>query len=344
MQKAKQGREKDIVHCIACAQGCFDNLFKLKPVECLCNPKAGYERDAVVAKTDAPQKVVVIGGGAAGMSAALAAAERGHRVTLYEKGATLGGQLYVAGSPPGREEFSALAKDLERQVALSSVMVRLKHPVDEKVLRSEKPDKVILATGALPISLPVKGTELPHVVQAWDVLSDTVITGKRVVVIGGGAVGVETALWLAEKGTLSAEAVKFLLINRAEDPADLYDMAIRGTKEIVVVEMIEKLGKDIGKTTKWGILQEMSRRGIKTRTTTKAVEITATGVKVEKDDKIEEIPADTVVLAIGAESYNPLQEVLEKQGIPFETVGDANQVGMAFDAVHQGYRAGRAIQ
>ena len=342
--KAEQGREREIVHCIACAQGCFDNLFKLKPVECLCNPKAGYEKTAAVVKTDSPRKVMIIGGGAAGMSAALSAAESGHSVSLYEKGDRLGGQLYLAGSPPGREEFSELAKDLEHQVALSEVEVKLNQSVDQSVLSAEKPDAVILATGALPISPPVTGTDLPHVVQSWDVLSDDVITGKRVVIIGGGAVGVETALYLAEKGTLSGDALKFLLINRAEDPADLYQMAIRGTKEIVVVEMIEKLGKDIGKTTKWGILQEMSRRGIKTKTTTRAVEITDSSVKVDKDGKIEEIPADTVVLAMGASSYNPLQEVLEELKIPFETVGDASQVGMAFDAVHQGFRAGRAVK
>ena len=342
-RKAEQGREKDIVHCIACAQGCFDNLFKLKPVECLCNPRAGYEKAAAVTRTAAPLKVMVIGGGPAGMSAALSAAEKGHRVTLYEKGDRLGGQLYLAGSPPGREEFAQLAEDLVRQMALSDVEVKLNRPVDEALISSEKPDAVILATGAVPISPPVTGTDLPHVVQAWDVLADAVVTGRRVVVIGGGAVGVETALYLAEKGTLSGEALKFLLVNRAEDPADLYRMAVRGTKQIVVVEMVEKLGRDIGKTSKWGILQEMSRRGINTRTTTKAVEITPGGVRVEKDGRTEEIPADTVVLAMGAASFNPLQEVLEKRGIPFETVGDAGQVGMAFDAVHQGHRAGRAI-
>jgi 2,4-dienoyl-CoA reductase (NADPH2) len=343
-QKAQQGREKEIVHCIACAQGCFDNLFKLKPVECLCNPKAGYEKAAVVSKTDSPRKVMVVGGGAAGMSAALSAAETGHEVILYERGSRLGGQLHLAGSPPGREEFSELAKDLEQQVALSSIEVKLDRTVDADLIQTEAPDVVILATGAVPVSPPVTGTEQPHVVQAWDVLSDDVITGKRVVIIGGGAVGVETALYLAEKGTLSGEALKFLLVNRAEDPDDLYRMAIRGTKEIVVVEMIAKLGKDIGKTTKWGILQEMSRRGIKTKTTTRAIEITADGVRVEKDGTVEEIPAETVVLAMGAASFHPLQDTLEALGIPFETVGDANQVGMAFDAVHQGYRAGKAIK
>jgi 2,4-dienoyl-CoA reductase (NADPH2) len=342
-EKAKTGHGRGIVHCIACAQGCFDNLFKLKAVECLCNPKAGHERETVVEKTNAPQKVMVVGGGAAGMSAALSASEKGHDVTLYEKGDRLGGQLYLAAAPPGREEFAELAKDLEHQVALSAINVVLGQSVDEALIDHEQPDTVILATGALPIKPPIPGVELPHVVQAWDVLQNKVITGRRVVIIGGGAVGVETALFLGEKGTLSAEAVKFLLINRAEDPKDLYRMAIKGSKEIVVIEMIDKMGRDIGKTTRWGIFQELHRHGVRTKTATKALQITADGVKVETNGKVEEIPADTVALAAGAISYNPLQETLEQTGIPCKIVGDAQQVGLAFDAVHQGFAAGRSL-
>ena len=343
-QKAKAGREKGIVHCIACAQGCFDNLFKLKPVECLCNPKAGHEKESAVEKTKAPKKVMVVGGGAAGMSAALSACEKGHTVTLYEKDNRLGGQLYLAAAPPGREEFAELAKDLEYQVALSNINVVLDQGVDEALFDHEKPDAVILATGALPIKPPIPGVELPHVVQAWEVLQETAVIGRRVVIIGGGAVGVETALFLAEKGTLSPQALKFLLVNRAEDPEDLYELATRGTKDIVVIEMIDKMGKDIGKTTRWGILQDLSRQGIETKATTKALAITETCVKVEMDGKIEEIPADTVVLAAGAASYNPLQEFVEKQGIPCKVIGDAARVALAFDAVHQGFEAGREIE
>ncbi len=343
-EKAKAGYEKGIVHCIACAQGCFDNLFKLKPVECLCNPKAGHEKETAVEKTKAPKKVMVVGGGAAGMSAALAAREKGHNVTLYEKDNCLGGQLYLASAPPGREEFAELAKDLEHQVARSAIRVVLDQSVDEALIDHEKPDAVILTTGALPIKPPIPGVELSHVVQAWDVLQGKALTGRRVVIIGGGAVGVETALFLAEKGTLSPPALKFLLINRAEDPEDLYELATRGTKDIVVIEMIGKMGKDIGKTTRWGILQDLSRNKIKTRTTAKALEITETCVKVEKDGKIEEIPADTVVLAAGAASYNPLQEFVNKKGIPCQVIGDAARVALAFDAVHQGFAAGREIE
>jgi 2,4-dienoyl-CoA reductase (NADPH2) len=342
-QKAKAGHEKEILHCIACAQGCFDNLFKLKPVECLCNPKAGREKETTVEKTKTPKKVMVVGGGAAGMSAALSAWEKGHYVTLYEKSNRLGGQLYLASAPPGREEFAELAKDLEHQVALSTINVVLNQSVDEALIDQEKPDAVILTTGALPITPPIPGAELSHVVQAWDVLEGKAVTGRRVVIIGGGAVGVETATFLAEKGTLSAEALKFLLVNRAEDPEVLYELATRGTKEITVIEMIAKMGKDIGKTTRWGILQDLSRFKIKTRTTAKALEISETCVSVERDGTIEEIPADTVVLAAGAASHNPLQEIVDKKGIPCKVIGDAAGVALAFDAVHQGFEAGRSV-
>jgi 2,4-dienoyl-CoA reductase (NADPH2) len=278
------------------------------------------------------------------MSAALSAWEKGHKVSLYEKGSRLGGQLYLASAPPGREEFAELAKDLEHQVAQSAIKVVLDRSVDEDLINHEKPDAVILATGALPMKPSIPGAELSHVVQAWDVLQGKAVTGRRVVIIGGGAVGVETALFLAEKGTLSPQALKFLLVNRAEDPEDLYELATRGTKDIVVIEMIDKMGKDIGKTTRWGILQDLSRNGIESKATTKALEITETGVKVEMDGKIEKIPADTVVLAAGAESYNPLQEFVDTMGIPCTAIGDAARVALAFDAVHQGFEAGREIE
>ncbi|MCP4626646.1 MAG: FAD-dependent oxidoreductase, partial [bacterium] len=223
-EKVRTGRENQLVHCVACAQGCFDNLFNLKHVECLCNPRAGYEEKTVITKVESPKKVMVIGGGAAGMNAALAADQKGHTVTLYEKTNTLGGQLYLAAAPPGRDEFAQFAKDLEKQVALSDVKTIFNTIVDESLIEKEKPDAVILATGAESITPPIPGIDLPHVVQAWDVLRDKVYTGKRIVIIGGGAVGVETALFLGEKGTLSGDAVKFLLVNKAEEPETLYKL------------------------------------------------------------------------------------------------------------------------
>ncbi len=342
-EKAQKGREGEITHCIACAQGCFDNLFRMKSVECLCNPKAGHEQERLLQKTGASKRVMVVGGGAAGMSAALSASEKGHEVTLYEQNGRLGGQLHLAGAPPGREEFAQLAGDLEAQLRARNVRIIFHRTVDEALIKKENPDEVILATGATPVTPPITGANLSNVVQAWDVLQDKVVTGRKVVVIGGGAVGVETALFLAEKGTLSGEALKFLLVNKAESPEYLYELATRGAKEVVLIEMTDGIGRDIGRSSRWVMLQEMARSSILAMSSAKALEITTTGVKIELDGVIEEIEADTIILAAGAAPHNPLFSILEKRSIPAHVVGDARQIAMAFDAVHQGFLAGNGI-
>ncbi len=339
-KKAAENREKEIIHCIACAQGCFDHLFVVKPVECLCNPVAGHEQEMADSRTDSPQKILVCGGGPAGMSAAAAAARRGHNVVIYEKSGQLGGQLLIAGAPPGREEFTVLARDLQAQLEPAGVKkVVLGEEVNEDLLDREKPDVVLLATGAVEIEPPIPGARLPHVVGAWDVLAGRVQTGKNVAIIGGGAVGIETALFLAQKGTLPADAVKFLLINKAEPVEDLYKFATLGTKKVVIIEMLEQAGKDIGKSTRWGMMQDLHRHRVRVKTNTKAKEITKTGVMIETENGPEEIAADTVVLALGSKSYNPLEDICKRKGIPCKVIGDAGQVAKAFDAIHEGYKA-----
>jgi 2,4-dienoyl-CoA reductase (NADPH2) len=342
-EKAHTGREKEIVHCVACGQGCFDNLVKMKPIECLCNPRAGHEHEAQPAKSAQPKKVMVVGGGVAGMSAAIAAAELGHRVSLFEAGLRLGGQLHLAGAPPGRGEFLVFAEDLACQVVLHGISVRLHHPVDENTLREEKPDFLVLATGGAPITPAIPGVTQGHVVQAWDVLAGKVATGRRVVIVGGAAVGVETALLLAEKGTLSGEEIKFLLVNGAVAPEKLYKLATRGTKEVTIVEMVDSLGSNFGKSTRWGMLQDVGRYGVKTMLQTKVLEITEHGVRVERGGETQELPADSVVLAVGTRSVNPLQQVAEALDIRCAVVGDALAPATVFEANHQGYNTGKNI-
>ncbi len=342
-EKAKSGREKEIVHCIGCAQGCFDALMTMRPIECLCNPLAGYEKERRIEKAAASKTIMVIGGGAAGISAALAAKERGHEVKLYEQGGRLGGQLFLAGAPPGREEFAQLADDLALQLTAKQVPVILNQKVDATLIENEKPDAVLLATGANPITPSIPGVDRANVVQAWDVLRNTADIGRKVVIIGGGAVGVETALFLAEKGTLSGDAIRFLLLNKAESPEDLYQLATAGTKEVVVIEMLERLGQDIGKTTRWGMMADLSRFGVETHVGTKALEITESGVRVERAGREEILSADTVVLAIGATSENSLEATLSQTGVPYKIVGDANKIAQAYDAIHDGFNAGREI-
>lgn len=341
--KAKAGREDEIVHCIGCAQGCFDNLFRLKHVECLANPRAGHELEFPVKPAPRAKKVLVVGGGAAGMMAALAARDKGHDVVLVEKGQVLGGQLHLAATPPGREEFAVLAADLATQVRKKGVEVLLGQEADLDFILGQGADQVILATGGKPITPGIPGAGLDHVVQAWEVLQGRCYLGKRIVIIGGGAVGVETALYLAEKGTLSGEELKFLLVNGVEDCDYLRAKASQGKKDIIVLEMLDKIGKDIGKSTRWTMLQELGLKNVQTHTGTKALEITPEHVLVQRGEDQEKIPADNVVLAVGTCCYNPLEKALADKGIDCVVVGDAKKVRLAFDAIHAGFKAGYEI-
>jgi len=295
-------------------------------------------------QVDIHPATLIVGGGIAGMTAALAAHDKGHRVSLYEKTGRLGGQLFLAAAPPGREEFAQFARDLARQVELRQIPVVFNKMVDETLIQAEKPDHILLAAGSSPWVPDLPGLDLPHVVHAWDVLENKVPTGTRVAIIGGGAVGVETALFLAEKGTLSADMVKFLLVNRAEDPETLYEMATKGSKTILLIEMLDKIGKDIGKSTKWGMMQDLGRFGIQTLAGTKVAQITPEGLEVEQGGQIQQIKADTVVLAAGSKPDTRLASMVKNTGIPFDLIGDAQRVATAFDAVHSGYRAGIAIE
>ena len=343
-EKARSGREKSIIHCVGCGQGCFDNLFRMKPVECLCNPQAGHEAESRAMAAGQARKVTVVGGGPAGMTAAIAAAGIGHRVTLYERSMRLGGQLHLAGAPPGREEFAGLACDLAQQLAEMGVTVVLNAKVDRKALSADRPDALILATGGQPAVPPIEGAGLDHVVQAWDILSGARHAGERVVVIGGGAVGVEVALYLAEKGTLSGDELKFLLVNRAETADELYRLATTGSRSITVVEMLDRLGNNFGRTTRWGMLQDAERYGIASLLSARVLAITPEAVRIERAGSIEELAADTVVLAVGTRAHNPLQEAASELAIPCQVVGDAATPATVFEATHAAFSAGRSIR
>ena len=342
-EKAKFSREQEIVHCVGCAQGCFDHLFEMRAVECLCNPRAGHESQGKIEIAEAVQQVMVIGGGPGGMSAALSACERGHQVTLVEQSGKLGGQLLLAGAPPGREEFVQLAEDLSHQVQSAQIELQLDTHADMTLINRLQPDVVVIATGGTAVAPPIPGADLPHVVQAWDVLSGKVEVGQNVVIVGGGAVGVETALELAEQGTLSADALKFLLVHGAAGLDELRALATRGTRKVVLLEMLGKLGVNFGKTTRWVMLDDLKRYGVDALTDAKVLEIRNDSVRVEHAGKEVTFAADTVVLAAGTVSCNPLKEELEKKGVVCHVIGDAQRPAMVFDAVHQGYAVGKKL-
>jgi len=342
-KKLMEGRPETIMPCIGCNQACFDHLFQFKPVECLVNPRASHEAEVPLSvQTKMPKRVMVIGGGPAGLSAAATAAASGHDVTLYEQSDALGGQLALAGALDERSEFLTLKDALIRQAVAADVKIHTNIEVDQGLIASVRPEVVILASGGEPVRPPIPGIDNANVVQAWDVLSGRVDVGKEVVVIGGGAVGIETAVFLAKIGTLDAHTLQFLFLNQAEDNDTLKALATKGIKQVTMIEMLPRLGADIGFSTRWVELSLLRRYSVKAKTQTKAVQITPEGVMVERDGDTMLIACDTVVLAVGTGKVDALAAEMSA-GIHAITIGDALKPRKAFDAIREGFAAARAL-
>ena len=241
-QKAQNGRADQINVCIACNQGCFDHVFTLQPINCLVNPRAGMERERAITPASKSKNIMVVGGGPAGLTFARTAAERGHKVTLFEKADQLGGQINLAAVLPERREFLTMIRSAENMARENGVDIRLGQDVDASFIERENPDVVAIATGGRPLDAPFPGGDLPHVVQAWDVLAGNVDVGRRVVICGGGAVGCEAALLLARIGTLTPEELHFLFVHQAESAETLYERCTKGIKDVTLVEMTGRIG------------------------------------------------------------------------------------------------------
>jgi 2,4-dienoyl-CoA reductase (NADPH2) len=328
---------------IACNQGCFDHVLQFRPAACLVNPWAGLEGEIEMARPAQTKKVLVIGGGPAGMKAACTAAERGHKVVLVEKETQLGGQLLLNRHIPGRKELVAAASDLASNMKALSVDTILGKVADSAFVKNMAPDAVIVATGAQPILPDMPGIENPKVVQAWDVLRGKARVGKTVVIVGGNAVGLETALYLANQGTLSPEILHFLVANRAETWETLETLVNRGNKTVTVLEMGKKAGQDIGPSTRWTVFSELSRLGVTILTGAKATEIRADGVGMEKAGGHDLLPADTVVIAVGSRPEKDLAAALHDLVPEVVVVGDAIEPRNALEAIKEGFQAGSRI-
>jgi len=346
--KARRREYQLIRPCVACNQGCMDNVFFGKSLNCLSNAEAGREAALMVdgllpaqTKSLKPEKILVVGAGVSGMEYARVAAMRGHLVTIWEESMAPGGQVLLASVPPGRKEFLRLSDYLVHTCRNLKVrMVFGKKATPENVLTEVSAgtfDRVVIATGAsaMPEPFPVEGGS--YVVQAWDVLRNRVKTGSRVVIVGGGAVGVETALLLAGIGTIDAETLRFLMIHQAEKSEELYRLLTQGSKNVMVVEMYKGIGKDIGPSTRWSMLAELKQFGVQAMDQTRVVAITQKGVIVEKTGGQELIPADTVVLAIGSRSNDELYTDLKDKIDKLSLIGDAFKPRKMQDAIREAY-------
>ena len=343
-EKARQGRVDEIKPCISCGQACADELFSGRPVYCLANPQASFEGERIIREAKTPKKVMVIGAGPAGMEAAVTAAMAGHRVELYEKSADIGGQLWIAGTPPHKQEIWELIRYYDTMLDKYEVEVVLEKEVDMDFIRKQNPDHVIVAEGSEPMVPPIKGIDSPGVISAWELLAQDPAIGKKVAVIGGGAVGIETAEFIASKGAVQGETAAFLLKYGAESPDRIRDLMKRGTKEVTVFEMMPRAGAGLGRSTRWILMSNVDMFGIDIKNNARVLEIREGAVIYEQDGEKHTDRFDTIVNAVGSRPVRKISDAIKDSGIPHAIIGDCVKPRQINNAIHEGFLAAAEIE
>jgi len=337
--KAKAGRAEEIRPCVACSQGCTDELFNGRPVSCIGNARAGFEGERKIIKTTHPKKVMIVGAGMAGLEAAITAKQAGHRVEIYEKEGDIGGQIRIAAAPPHKQELLEFIRYYRAMVVKYEIPIHLNTHVDLELIKNVNPDHLIIAQGAAPLIPPIDGTNDKSVRSSWEVLRENPCLGKKVAIIGGGAVGLETALFAAHKGTLSPEMLHFLITYDALEMERIRQYMFKGSSRVTVFEMLEKAGQDVGKSTKWILMNNLARYGVVINTGSKVVSIKDGQVTYERDKERFQDKFDTVVLASGSKPVQTLEGWVKELDIPFSVIGDCVKPGKINDAVHGGFLA-----
>ncbi len=258
VRKAAEGRALDINTCIACNQACLDHVFKNQLTSCLVNPRACHETELVLRPAPQRLRVAVVGAGPAGLTAAAWMAERGHTVDLFEAASEVGGQLNLARQVPGKEEFNEMLRYLSRRIGQTGVRLHLNHRVQATELMGF--DHVVIATGVVPRNPRIPGQEHPKVLSYIDVLSQRVVPGRRVVVVGAGGIGFDVAEYLVHQGTstavdLAAWQQEWGVGDPAHTPGGLLAQGPQPTPAAREVTLLQrkpgKLGAGLGKTTGW---------------------------------------------------------------------------------------------
>ncbi len=319
--KAREGKDEEIRKCISCNTGCIGgHVFNDLYMRCAVNPVVGRERlSGWVELNPAPKKkkVMVVGGGPAGMEAARVAALRGHDVTLYEKTEELGGQIKVAALAPGRDKLNYITEYYLPQLKNTGVKIEFGKAVDENLIRAAKPEVLIAATGAEPLVPDIPCTWGKSVLMYWDVLtSKSKVTGENVVVAGGGVGGCEVALYLAQQG-----------------------------KKVTIVEMFDELALDEEPITRFDLLaHQLPEAGIQSLTGRMITEIDDKGVTVlDHYGRKTVTPADSVVVALGTKSVETLAEMAKDIVPEVYVIGDSKKPRKVIDAISEGAAIARLI-
>ena len=358
--KAEQDRADEINTCIGCNQACLDHTFSGKLTSCLVNPRACHETELAYVKAAQPKSIAVVGAGPAGLAFSTVAAERGHKVTLFDAGSEVGGQFNVAKRIPGKEEFYETLRYFRKMLDKTGVDVRLNTRVSAEELKAGGFDEVVLATGVEPRTPDIEGIDRPNVIGYLDALLERKPVGQRVAVIGAGGIGFDVSEFIVHKGDSPSLNTEHFMKEWGVDLSVEHRGGIQGVtakvpapaREVYLLQRkASKVGKNLGKTTGWIHRTSLKNRHVQMvpgvtyrKIDDEGLHITVTPKGAEQgEDKI--LPVDTIIVCAGQEPLRELQAGVEAAGIPVHLIGGAD-VAAELDAkraINQGSRLAAEI-
>ncbi|WMS88014.1 NADPH-dependent 2,4-dienoyl-CoA reductase [Pleionea litopenaei] len=353
VNKAAAGKPESINVCIGCNQACLDHVFKQQRASCLVNPRACYETELVASSAVEPKQLAVVGAGPAGMSFALEAAKRGHKVTLFERSERLGGQFNIAKQIPGKEEFYGMIDYFSHELTQAKVSIRLNTTATAELLEEEMFDEVVLATGVTPRIPKIEGIEHAKVLTYLDVILNKAPVGQKVAVIGAGGIGFDISEYLTHSGESTTLRPQAWMKEWGVDaeyrhrggllPEPIIEPSPR--EVIMFQRKATKMGKGLGKTTGWIHRATLKNKQVKMVSGAQYLKIDDIGLHVQVGDEVTVYEVDNIVLCTGQEPLRELQQSIEEKGLPVHLIGGAD-VAAELDAkraIRQGTELALAI-
>ena len=350
VEKARSGRAAAINTCIACNQACLDHVFENKRASCLVNPRACAETELVYTPATAPKSIAVVGAGPAGLACATVAAERGHRVALFDDAGEIGGQFNLAKRIPGKEEFHETLRYFRQRIEDTGVELRLHAPVDAAMLDGF--DELVVATGVTPRAIDIPGHDHPKVVGYLDVLQGRVVPGAKVAIIGAGGIGFDVAEFLAEPGPSASMDPARWMAEWGVDPSFEAAgglVAPRPEPSARQLWLLQRSpgrpGARLGKTTGWIHRATLKSKGVKMLGGVEYLGVDDDGLHVRIDGSEQVLAVDHVVVCAGQEPRRDLHATLLARGRNVHLIGGAD-VAAELDAkraIAQGSRLAAAL-